>query len=313
MGLSQGCRVSAKSVPSHLNRPIVPRVSLLFAPESCSGMVGGLLDLAALDLECSADLRFSWSMCGGTGACAGSRWRSALPSGSGRQHSLGPTPDAGHGGHGSMNGMPSDHKLPGGSPPGSPRRPLCRGPTRRGSTTMTASPGRTRRKQDQPHQCLLRAARDAGPRRGRGRAADPRRRLRLGTLLTALRDPPGRHRDRLRQERRDAGAGPAGLGDDADLQVADLDSPLPFPDNTFDDATASLVLHYLGGLRAGARRAAARAQARRPADRVRRSSLFPLHTSASRAGTIARPAARPITSRPATTPLSGPWAARPPR
>jgi SAM-dependent methyltransferase len=35
------------------------------------------------------------------------------------------------------------------------------------------------------------------------------------------------------------------LGDDADLQVADLSSPLPFPDGTFDDVIASLVLHYL--------------------------------------------------------------------
>jgi SAM-dependent methyltransferase len=35
------------------------------------------------------------------------------------------------------------------------------------------------------------------------------------------------------------------LGDDADLQVADLGSSLPFPDDTFDDVTASLVLHYL--------------------------------------------------------------------
>jgi SAM-dependent methyltransferase len=35
------------------------------------------------------------------------------------------------------------------------------------------------------------------------------------------------------------------LGDDADLQVADLARPLPFPDDTFDDVTASLVLHYL--------------------------------------------------------------------
>ena len=35
------------------------------------------------------------------------------------------------------------------------------------------------------------------------------------------------------------------LGDDADLQVADLGSPLRFPDGTFDDVTASLVLHYL--------------------------------------------------------------------
>jgi SAM-dependent methyltransferase len=35
------------------------------------------------------------------------------------------------------------------------------------------------------------------------------------------------------------------LGGDADLQVADLGSALPFPDDTFDDAAASLVLHYL--------------------------------------------------------------------
>lgn len=35
------------------------------------------------------------------------------------------------------------------------------------------------------------------------------------------------------------------LGDDADLQVADLSSPLPFPDSAFDDVIASLVLHYL--------------------------------------------------------------------
>jgi SAM-dependent methyltransferase len=35
------------------------------------------------------------------------------------------------------------------------------------------------------------------------------------------------------------------LGDDADLRVADLGNPLPFPDGTFDDVIASLVLHYL--------------------------------------------------------------------
>ena len=35
------------------------------------------------------------------------------------------------------------------------------------------------------------------------------------------------------------------LGDDADLQVADLGSPLPFSDGAFDDVVASLVLHYL--------------------------------------------------------------------
>jgi SAM-dependent methyltransferase len=35
------------------------------------------------------------------------------------------------------------------------------------------------------------------------------------------------------------------LGDGADLQVAGLGSPLPFPHGTFDDVIASLVLHYL--------------------------------------------------------------------
>jgi SAM-dependent methyltransferase len=35
------------------------------------------------------------------------------------------------------------------------------------------------------------------------------------------------------------------LGDDADLRVAELGAPLPFPDGGFDDVTASLVLHYL--------------------------------------------------------------------
>jgi SAM-dependent methyltransferase len=35
------------------------------------------------------------------------------------------------------------------------------------------------------------------------------------------------------------------LGDSAELQTADLRSPLPFPDGAFDDAIASLVLHYL--------------------------------------------------------------------
>lgn len=35
------------------------------------------------------------------------------------------------------------------------------------------------------------------------------------------------------------------LGDDADLRVVDLGGPLPYPDDTFDDVVASLVLHYL--------------------------------------------------------------------
>ncbi|GII03708.1 class I SAM-dependent methyltransferase [Planobispora takensis] len=35
------------------------------------------------------------------------------------------------------------------------------------------------------------------------------------------------------------------LGAEADLRVADLADPLPFPDDAFDDVIASLVLHYL--------------------------------------------------------------------
>lgn len=35
------------------------------------------------------------------------------------------------------------------------------------------------------------------------------------------------------------------LGDDVDLRVADIAGPLPYPDGVFDDAIASLVLHYL--------------------------------------------------------------------
>ncbi|MEV4142683.1 methyltransferase domain-containing protein [Amycolatopsis sp. NPDC049691] len=35
------------------------------------------------------------------------------------------------------------------------------------------------------------------------------------------------------------------LGADADLRVADLAEPLPYPDDAFDDVVASLVLHYL--------------------------------------------------------------------
>ncbi|RRR99201.1 class I SAM-dependent methyltransferase [Glycomyces terrestris] len=35
------------------------------------------------------------------------------------------------------------------------------------------------------------------------------------------------------------------LGEDAALQQADLNDPLPFPDDAFDDVVACLVLHYL--------------------------------------------------------------------
>ncbi|MCP2262499.1 Methyltransferase domain-containing protein [Streptoalloteichus tenebrarius] len=58
------------------------------------------------------------------------------------------------------------------------------------------------------------------------------------------------------------------LGDDADPRVADLADPLPFPDDSFDDVIASLVLHYLWDWGADARRDAARAEDRRPAHRL---------------------------------------------
>ncbi|MEV7548144.1 class I SAM-dependent methyltransferase [Amycolatopsis sp. NPDC089917] len=35
------------------------------------------------------------------------------------------------------------------------------------------------------------------------------------------------------------------LGADADLRVADMARPLPFPDDAFDDVVSALVLHYL--------------------------------------------------------------------
>ncbi|WNV85554.1 class I SAM-dependent methyltransferase [Umezawaea sp. Da 62-37] len=35
------------------------------------------------------------------------------------------------------------------------------------------------------------------------------------------------------------------LGADADLRVADIGEPLPYPDDAFDDVVAALVLHYL--------------------------------------------------------------------
>jgi SAM-dependent methyltransferase len=35
------------------------------------------------------------------------------------------------------------------------------------------------------------------------------------------------------------------LGPDADLRIADLGGPLPYPDGAFDDVIAALVLHYL--------------------------------------------------------------------
>ena len=66
---------------------------------------------------------------------------------------------------------------------------------------------------------------------------------------------------------------PRRLGDGADLQVAALGRPLPFPDGAFDDVIAALVLHYLEDS------GPALAELRRvlkpggQADRIRRPSL----------------------------------------
>ena len=55
-----------------------------------------------------------------------------------------------------------------------------------------------------------------------------------GAIVTGFDSSPGM----LEQARRRLGGG-------ADLQVADLGRPLPFPDGAFDDVIAALVLHYL--------------------------------------------------------------------
>jgi ubiquinone/menaquinone biosynthesis C-methylase UbiE len=92
------------------------------------------------------------------------------------------------------------------------------------------------------------------------------------------------------------------LGAAADLHLADLGRPLPFPDGAFDDVIASLVLHHLEDWTA-------------PLDELRRV-LTPAgrlivavdHPFASQMQ--AGPGAD--YSRPASGPSNGPSAARPP-
>jgi len=94
------------------------------------------------------------------------------------------------------------------------------------------------------------------------------------------------------------------LGADADLHVAELGSPLPFPDGTFDDVTASLVLHYLqawGPALTELRRVL------KPGGRLSSPLTIPLRRTCG----TARRASNPIISRPTATPRSGPRAARP--
>ena len=95
------------------------------------------------------------------------------------------------------------------------------------------------------------------------------------------------------------------LGAAADLRVADLASPLRFPDCTFDDVVASLVLHYLKDW--GPALAELRRVLTLVADSSSRSTIRPRSTSP-----IAWQGARPATSRLVNEPKNGPWVGRPP-
>jgi ubiquinone/menaquinone biosynthesis C-methylase UbiE len=64
------------------------------------------------------------------------------------------------------------------------------------------------------------------------------------------------------------------LGEDADLQLADLGRPLPFPDAAFDDVIASLVLHYLEDWTAPL---AELRRVLRPGGRLIASVMHPIH------------------------------------
>ena len=95
------------------------------------------------------------------------------------------------------------------------------------------------------------------------------------------------------------------LGADADLRVAELGSPLPFPDDAFDDVDGFSGAPLPGRLGAGPGRAAACAQARRAAHRYR--STIPLQRTSG----TARPTSSLTISRPTTTSLNGPPTTRP--
>lgn len=63
------------------------------------------------------------------------------------------------------------------------------------------------------------------------------------------------------------------LGEEAELQVADLGQPLPFDDDTFDDVVASLVFHYLPDWQAALRELR---RVLRPGDRLIMSVNHPI-------------------------------------
>ena len=206
---------------------------------------------------------------------------------------LRPDPDAGQAGYARMSRMPPV--------PESGARPE----TGLRSTTMTASPRRTRPETRPASSTGTTPARDPGPGRRRHRTADPRRRLRLRPRVRRA-ARPRRHRNRLRLSAKMLELARQRLGPGADLHLADLGSPLPFPDGPFDDVIACLVLHYLQDWTAPL---AELRRVLRPGGRLIVAVDHPYAVDLQQR----RPGASPTTSRPTTGPNSGPTAPAPPR
>ena len=86
------------------------------------------------------------------------------------------------------------------------------------------------------------AAYSASNENNRRRPGGPRRRMRVGPLMEALRGKDlvvsGVDLSPMVELARQR------LGEEADVRVADLGAPLPYPDDAFDLVVASLSLHY---------------------------------------------------------------------
>ena len=203
----------------------------------------GITRVARVTLTVVLTCGFPGVCAGMAGACAGSRWRCALLSGSRRQHSLGLTPDAGHGGYARMNRMPTDHDPAGGiSTRLTSPSAVSADPPRANDYDSIAEAYSAENEANLVNAYYERPAMLALAGDVAARILDAG--CGAGPLFAALRDRGAivtgfdKSAGMIELARRR-------LGGDADLQVADLGSALPFPDNTFDDVTASLVLHYL--------------------------------------------------------------------
>jgi ubiquinone/menaquinone biosynthesis C-methylase UbiE len=84
------------------------------------------------------------------------------------------------------------------------------------------------------------------------------------------------------------------LGEDADVRVADLGAPLPYPDDTFDLVVASLALHYVKDWNS------ALAELRRVLKPGGRLIVSIIHPRSTRSCTP-RPTTLPLLSTPRTT------------